>query len=205
MTVLLGAQPVRKTVRRKVHIIVRDDGVLPDIPLEPAALDKALGQVSLLAHLIGIDGLAICHVHAVVVENLARLEIALGHGADFDHRPSQRLGHRIAEQHHPRDRVRHLEVDQMVGDEERVERPLSHLVQVQVVLLLGIGVLGQAIDLRQRRADHVIDDPAESAQFLDVVDASDLHDVVAVLEAPGHPSRLHHETRSRSPRWSARS
>jgi hypothetical protein len=38
------------------------------------------------------------------------------------------------------------------------------------MLLLGIGMLGQAIDLRQRRSHHIVDRAAEPAQFLDVVD-----------------------------------
>ena len=97
--------------------------------------------------------------------------------------PAERLGDRVAEQHDARDRVRHLEVDQVIRDEERVQRPVAHLVQVQIVLLLRVGMLGQAVDLRQRRADDVVDDPAELADLVDVVELADLHHVAAVFHA----------------------
>ena len=38
-------------------------------------------------------------------------------------------------------------------------------------------MLGQHIDLGQRRADDIVDDAAELAQLVDVVKLADLHDV----------------------------
>ena len=74
-------------------------------------------------------------------EDLNAIEIALSYRANLHHWATQRLGNGIAEQDHSRDRVRHFEVNQMVGMKERVQWAVPHLVQAQVVLLLGIGML----------------------------------------------------------------
>ena len=63
-----------------------------------------------------------------------------------------------------------------------VERALPHLVELEVVLLLRIGVLGKAVDLGQRRTDDVVDDATELSELVDVVQRADLHHVPAVLE-----------------------
>ncbi len=59
--------------------------------------------------------------------------------------------------------------------------------------LLRIVVLGEDVDLRERRADDVVDDTAERPDLVDVVEASDRHHVVAVLEPSRHPALLHRE------------
>jgi hypothetical protein len=56
------------------------------------------------------------------------------------------------------------------------------------MLLFGIGVLSQAIYFGQRGADHVIYYAAKVTQFINIIDFPNLHNVIAVLEAPGHPS-----------------
>ena len=58
---------------------------------------------------------------------------------------------------------------QMVRDEEGVQRTVPHLVETEVVLLLRVGMLGQAIHLGQRCADDVVDDTAQTPEFVDVV------------------------------------
>ena len=77
--------------------------------------------------------------------------------------------------------------------EERVQRPVSHFVQAQIVLLLGIGMLGQHVELRQRRADDIVHDAAQLADFIDVIKLADLHDIVLVFHASRHATRLHLE------------
>jgi hypothetical protein len=71
---------------------------LGDEASQPATLHQAFRQVAVGTHLIGIHGLSIGHVHAIVVEHFAGLEIALGDGADFGRRTAKRPGGRIAEQ-----------------------------------------------------------------------------------------------------------
>ena len=63
---------------------------------------------------------------------------------------------------------------QMVRDEEGIERTGAHLVQVQIVLLPGVGMLGEAVDLSQRRYDYIVDRAAECAQLLNIVELADL-------------------------------
>ncbi len=63
------------------------------------------------------------------------------------------------------------------------------------MLLLGVGMLGQAIDLSQRRPHHVVDGAAELAQFLDVVELAYLEDIACVLQAARHAARAHLEAR----------
>ncbi len=77
--------------------------------------------------------------------------------------------------------------------EERVQRTFAHFVQAQIVLLLGIGMLGQHIEFRQRRAHNVVHDAAQLARLLDVIKLADLHDVFLVFHAARHAPRLHLE------------
>ncbi len=79
---------------------------------------------------------------------------------------------------------------EVIGNEKGVQRTLAHLVQIQVVLLLRIGVLRENEDLRQRRADDIVDDTAERPELVDVVQLADAHHVALVLEPPRHPPRL---------------
>ena len=76
----------------------------------------------------------------------------------------------VAEEHDAGDRVRRLEVHQVVRHPERIERALAHLVELEVVALLRIGVLGEAEDLDSRRPDRVVDDAAELAELVEVVE-----------------------------------
>ena len=92
VAVLLGAQPIGQAARRQLDVAVGEHRILRDVALEPAAFDQAFGQVLLRAHLVDIHGLAVGHVHAVVVEHLAGLQVALGDRADLDHGAAQRLG-----------------------------------------------------------------------------------------------------------------
>src|ERR1044071_9007430 len=62
------------------------------------------------------------------------------------------------------------------------------------MLLLWVGVLSEAVNLGQRRADYIINDAAKAAKFLDIIKASDLHDVSLVLEAARHTARFDDET-----------
>src|SRR5258707_5198193 len=78
-------------------------------------------------------------------------------------------------------------MDQMIRKKERVERAVAHLIKTQIMLLLRIGMLGEAIDLRQRRTDHIIHNPTESAKLFNVIELSDFHHVVSVLGARDMP------------------
>ena len=78
-----------------------------------------------------------------------------------------------------------LEVHEVVGDPERIQRALAHLVQVQVVALLRIGVLGEHERLHAGRADRVVDDAAELAELVEVVELGEVHDRAVVDERPG--------------------
>src|SRR5712691_4320558 len=62
------------------------------------------------------------------------------------------------------------------------------------MLLLGIRMLSQAIHVGQRGADHVIYYATKATQFINIVYFPNLHDVIAVLEAPGHPAGPDHES-----------
>ena len=84
------------------------------------------------------------------VSPACRSRLATAHTSTIG--PAERRREVVAEQDDARDRVRRLEVRQVVRDPERIERPLAHLVEAQVVALLRIGVLGQAEDLHRRRA-----------------------------------------------------
>ncbi len=95
----------------------------------------------------------------------------MAHRADLDERAAER-----ATSASPNSTTRatvfgHLEVAEVIGRVEAVERALAQLVEVEVVPLLGVGVLGDAVDAGVRlRADDVVDDAAELAQLVDVVD-----------------------------------
>ena len=193
MPVLFTPQPVGQTIGRKFHVIVGDDRVFLNRPFKFAAFDKAFGQVALLAHLLNIRRLAVGHVHAVIVKQLVSVKLALGDRAHFNDRATQWLGERVAEQDYAGYRIRCLEVNQVVRDEKRIERPVPHFIQTKIVLLLGIGMFGQTIDLRERRTDHIINDATEPTQFVDVVKFADLHDIVLVIQAAGHAARFDHE------------
>ena len=82
----------------------------------------------------------------------------------------------------------------MVWDKERVQRPLTHLVQIEIVLLLGIWMFGENIYLGQRRAHDVIHNAAQLADLFDIIDLANFHDVVFVFEASRHASRADDES-----------
>ena len=77
-------------------------------------------------------------------------------------------------------------MDQMVGQKERVERAFAHLIEIQVMLLLRIGMLSEAVNLRQRRPDNIIHNPTEPAKLLNIVELSNFHHVAFVLRTPRH-------------------
>jgi hypothetical protein len=71
----------------------------------------------------------------------------------------------------------------------------SPILKIQVVLLLRVCVFREHEDLRQRRADDVVDDATERPELFDVVQLADAHDVALVLNTARHPSRLDDESR----------
>jgi transposase len=103
--ILLSPQSIRQPARRQYDVIIRNHRVLGDTSLQPAALHQAFRQISTGTHLVCVHRLPICHVHAIVVEQLTSPEILLGDGADFDDGTVERLGRRVAKQHSPRNRV----------------------------------------------------------------------------------------------------
>ena len=52
--------------------------------------------------------------------------------------------------------------------------------------LLGVRMFGQAVDLRQRRPNHIVNRTAEPAQFLKIVDLANLQHVAMVVQAARH-------------------
>ena len=88
---------VGEPTRRQHDVVVGDHRVLGDRAQQPAPLDEALGQVAAGAHLVDVGRLAVGHVHAVLVEHLAGLEVALGDGAHLDDRPAERRREVVAE------------------------------------------------------------------------------------------------------------
>src|SRR5579862_5288591 len=54
-------------------------------------------------------------------------------------------------------------------------------------------MFGQAIDLGERRTHDVVDYAPLAAQFIDIVQKSDLHHIAAILESSRHPARFHLE------------
>src|SRR6266513_1739025 len=92
MAILLGAQLVRKSARRQFYVVVCEDGVLGNVALELAAFDQSLRQVAAVTHLDRVHGLAIGHEHSVIVEYLARFQIAFGNRTNLNHWPTQRSG-----------------------------------------------------------------------------------------------------------------
>jgi len=60
-------------------------------------------------------------------------------------------------------------VNELIRDEQGVERSVAHLVKVEIMLLLRIRVLRQAVDFRQRRADDIVDNAAKAAQLVNVI------------------------------------
>src|SRR2546428_433004 len=52
MTILLGAQLIRQAILGQVDVVIRQDGIFADRPLESAALDQSLGQITSRAHLV---------------------------------------------------------------------------------------------------------------------------------------------------------
>ena len=123
-------------------------------------------QISLLAHFIGIYGLTVRHVHAVVVEHFAACQVTFGDGAYLDDRTTNGRRQLVTEKCNTGNRVRRFEMHQVIWDPERVEWPFTHFVQVQVVALLWIIVLSQTVNLDPRRTDRVIDDASELPQLV---------------------------------------
>ena len=68
---------------------------------------------------------AIHHVPAQVVERLAGSQRSLGYGDNFNHGTSLRRNRRVIEEAGARNSVRHLEVTEMIGRVEAVERTFT--------------------------------------------------------------------------------
>ena len=193
--VLLGAETVAEPVRRKRDVVVGQDGVLGDVAQEGAALGQAFGEVAPGPHLVRVHGLAVRRVSAVLVEDFAGTEVPLCAGTDLDDRAAEWRSHFVAEEGDARDRVRDLEVHEVIGDREGVERAVAHLVELQVVLLLRVGVLGEDEDLHPGRSDRVVDHAASLAQDVEVIEARQLLRVVIELEPARHPALQDAEAR----------
>src|SRR5437588_1986755 len=58
------------------------------------------------------------------------------------------------------------------------------------MLLFGVRMFGKAVDLGEWSPNNVINDTAEPAQFVDIVELADLHHVLLVLSASGHAARF---------------
>src|SRR5882724_12700023 len=114
MAILLGAQLIREPARRQFHVVVREDCILCNIALEFTGFDQSFRQVTPVTHLVGVDRLTIRHVHSVIVEHLARFQIAFGDRTNLNHWPTERPGNWIPQQRNPGYRIRHLEMDQMI-------------------------------------------------------------------------------------------
>ncbi len=65
---------------------------------------------------------------------------------------------------------------EVIRDPERVERPLSHLVEIEVVALLGVRVLCQAKNLDASRPHRVVDNAIQRADLVKIVQLMDIHD-----------------------------
>src|SRR3954453_13606420 len=81
----------------------------------------------------------------------------------------------------------------MVRNKERIQRPVTHFVKVQIVLLLGIRMLSQHIDLCKWSSNHIINYSAVLAYFLDVIELANLHDIVLVFLSARHAAAHHLE------------
>src|SRR5437588_9485519 len=75
MTVLLGAEAIGHTVRWQLDVGISNDRIFIDVALEFATLDDAFGLGTFCAHFIAIHGLPVGHVHSVIIENFAGLDI----------------------------------------------------------------------------------------------------------------------------------
>src|SRR5437667_6622938 len=118
--VLLGPQPVCQTSGWQFHIVVGQHLVLRDFVPELAALHQPFGKVAAGAHLLRVYRLPVGHVHPVLIEHLAGLEVSLGHGAHLDHWPAKRPGDLVTEQDDPCDGIRRLGAQEAVRAPERV-------------------------------------------------------------------------------------
>src|SRR4026208_2092237 len=99
MAVLLGAQAVSETAGGKFNVIISNNFVFLYGALELAAFDQTFGQISLAAHLLCVHGLAISHIHSVIVEDFTVVQITLCDSTDFDNRPGERSRHGVTEEH----------------------------------------------------------------------------------------------------------
>src|SRR5260370_12605087 len=128
VTVLLRAEPVGDAALGQLDVSIGEHLGLGDVVLQLAALDQPFGQIAIRGHLLGIHRLAVGHVHAILIQDLARLEVALGHRAYLHNGPAKRRPQLVTEEDDARNREGRLEMDEGVWDPERVERPLAHLV-----------------------------------------------------------------------------
>ena len=86
---MFGTQAICQAIGRQFNIAISKDGVLFYVALHHAAFNEPFGQILLPAHLVHVYGFAIRHIHAVIVEDLTRLQIPFGNSANLDHRASQ--------------------------------------------------------------------------------------------------------------------
>src|SRR5215475_7596463 len=84
MAVLLGTQAIGQATGGQIDVGVSEHGVLGNISPQLASFDEPFGKISPRPHFVGIYRLAIGHVHSVVVQNLAGLQVTLGDSAHLD-------------------------------------------------------------------------------------------------------------------------
>ncbi len=128
------------------------------------------------------------------VEDLALLQVDLGGGDDIDHGSVDGLENGVIAEDRAGTTERCFEVAEVPGRIEAVKRSFAKFVEVQVVTLLRIVVGCEQKDTRAGASlDDVIDDAAETFQFIDVVELGcGVNDVV--VRVPVHAALCHFET-----------
>src|SRR5689334_13482472 len=111
---LLGAEHVAVTAGRELDVLHRDRLVLRDVLEQPRAFGEAHGEQVVREEGVGVVDDAVAHEATDAVEDLARLEITLGDGADLGHGSADGRGGRIANQRGARNRRGDLDVGEVV-------------------------------------------------------------------------------------------
>src|SRR6056297_1628128 len=182
--ILLRAQPVDQPLARHAHIRQPDRGVLRHVTGQRAAFGQPHGQKPLRRRGPGVFADPVAEEAADPVEHLARLQVALGGGHDLDPDRPVRGQHRVPEKGRARHRNGRLQVEQVIGDVEGIERPLPHLGVMQE--LVDTGVVMGAEDIHPRRrlgAERVIHHAAKRPERVHVVEVQKIVDMAGMLRA----------------------
>src|SRR6266849_5609827 len=87
---------------------------------------------------VRVLALPVCHVVTHVVDHVAGLKVAFRGRHDLDLRRARGRDNGVSEQHRTSHRVRYLEMTKMVGRVEAIERPVTQLVEREVMALLRL-------------------------------------------------------------------